>query len=77
MNAPSVVAPSKTWPLFRSFAGWRWRDLGPDAIAGLTLAAIAIPEQMATARLAGFPPQIGFVALLAGRSVSPPLALRG
>ena len=66
MNAPPAAAPPKPWPLFRSFAGWRWRDLAPDAVAGLTLAAIAIPEQMATARLAGFPPQIGFIALLAG-----------
>ncbi len=66
MSAPSAAAPPKPWPLLRSFAGWRWRDLGPDAVAGLTLAAIAIPEQMATARLAGFPPQIGFIALLAG-----------
>ncbi len=41
-------------------------DLGADAIAGVTLAAIAIPEQMATARLAGFEPQIGFLALFAG-----------
>jgi len=41
-------------------------NLGPDAIAGLTLAALAIPEQIATARLAGFPPQAGFVTLIAG-----------
>ena len=54
------------WPLFRSFEGWRPVNLGADAIAGLTLAAIAIPEQMATARLAGFAPEIGFLALLAG-----------
>ncbi len=32
----------------------------------LTLAAIAIPEQMATARLAGFTPEIGFFAFIAG-----------
>jgi MFS superfamily sulfate permease-like transporter len=32
----------------------------------LTLAAIAIPEQMATARLGGFAPQIGFFAFIAG-----------
>ena len=37
-----------------------------DLFAGLTLAAIAIPEQMATARLGGFAPQIGFFAFLAG-----------
>jgi MFS superfamily sulfate permease-like transporter len=32
----------------------------------VTLAAIAIPSQMATARLAGFGPQVGFLALIAG-----------
>ena len=37
-----------------------------DLLAGLTLAAIAIPEQMATARLGGFPPEIGFFVFLAG-----------
>jgi MFS superfamily sulfate permease-like transporter len=54
------------WFILRSFAGWRPRDFGADALAGLTLAAIAIPEQMATARLAGLPPRIGFFALIAG-----------
>jgi MFS superfamily sulfate permease-like transporter len=49
-----------------TFAGWRPRDLAPDALAGLTLAAIAIPEQMATARLGGMPPELGFLALVAG-----------
>ena len=69
-NSPGAKAEdsAKTtpWPLFRSFAGWRIGDLGADAIAGLTLAAIAIPEQMATARLGGFSPQLGFLALAAG-----------
>lgn len=51
---------------FRSFAGWRLADLGPDLAAGLTLAAIAIPEQMATARLGNFPPVTGFVVFIAG-----------
>jgi sulfate permease, SulP family len=71
-----VTQPSKTtsigqadahrpWPILRSFAGWRPRDLGADAIAGLTLAAIAIPSQMATARLANFTPQIGLLVLIA------------
>ena len=59
-------APSRPWPLFRALAGWRLADLGPDVVAGLTLAAIAVPEQMATARLGGLGPQIGFLALLAG-----------
>src|SRR3981081_4583332 len=54
------------WPAFRSLASYRASDLPGDLIAGLTLAAIAIPEQMATARLGGFSPQIGFFAFIAG-----------
>ena len=53
-------------PIFRSLASFRPSDLPADLIAGLTLAAIAIPEQMATARLGGFSPQIGFFAFVAG-----------
>ena len=53
-------------PLFRSVRGWSRKDLGGDAFAGLTLAAIAIPEQMATARLGDLSPQAGFFAFLAG-----------
>jgi SulP family sulfate permease len=64
-EAQSPVAPRR-WPIFQSFTGWRAADLGPDVIAGLTLAAIAIPEQMATARLGNFAPQIGFLAIIAG-----------
>ncbi|MDE2182938.1 MAG: SulP family inorganic anion transporter [Alphaproteobacteria bacterium] len=50
----------------RTLRGWAWSDLGGDLAAGLTLAAIAIPEQMATARLAGFSPEIGLFAFVAG-----------
>ena len=57
---------SASWPLLRSLEGWRVKDLSADLLAGLTLAAIAIPEQMATARLGGFPPVLGFVAFAAG-----------
>lgn len=39
--------------------------LGRDLLAGLTLAAITIPEQMATAQLGGFAPQLGFFAFVA------------
>lgn len=50
----------------RGVRGWAPSWLGPDLIAGLTLAAIAIPEQMATARLAGLSPQTGLLAFIAG-----------
>ncbi|MTV15585.1 MULTISPECIES: SulP family inorganic anion transporter [Bradyrhizobium] len=55
-----------SWPIFSSLRAFRPSDLPGDLIAGLTLAAIAIPEQMATARLGGFSPQIGFFAFMAG-----------
>ena len=57
---------SKPWPLFLSLQFYHLRFVTGDLVAGLTLAAIAIPEQMATARLGGFEPQIGFYAFLAG-----------
>src|SRR5579863_9592854 len=67
-HSGSSQAPraGKTWPVFRSLAGYRPAFLSRDLFAGLTLAAIAIPEQMATARLGGFAPQIGFFAFVAG-----------
>jgi MFS superfamily sulfate permease-like transporter len=36
-----------------------------DLVAGLMLSAIAIPGQLATARLAGMPPQTGLYAFAA------------
>ncbi len=57
---------SFTRQLFPSFASYSPAFVARDLIAGLTLAAIAIPEQMATARLGGFEPQIGFFAFIAG-----------
>jgi len=56
----------KAWLVLRSLNAYRIQFLTHDLFAGLTLAAIAIPEQMATARLGGFTPQIGFFAFLAG-----------
>ena len=62
----SRASVPKAWPLFRSFASYSPAFLTQDIIAGLTLAAIVIPEQMATARLGGFTPLIGFFAFLGG-----------
>lgn len=55
-----------SWLPLRALSGWTPRDLNGDLVAGLTLAAIAIPEQMATARLGGFAPEVGFFAFVAG-----------
>lgn len=66
MATEAADRPRHAWPIFRSLASFRPGDLPGDLIAGLTLAAIAIPEQMATARLGGFSPQIGFFAFIAG-----------
>jgi sulfate permease, SulP family len=65
-GAPASGLAGRPWPLFRSLNAYRLSFLTHDLFAGLTLAAIAIPEQMATARLGGFAPQIGFFAFLAG-----------
>ncbi len=51
--------------LLAGLRGYRGAFVAPDLLAGLTLAAIAIPEQMATARLGALPPQAGFFAFIA------------
>ena len=51
---------------FASLRGLKASWLPGDAIAALTLAAIAIPEQLATARLVGMPPMCGLLAFAAG-----------
>jgi len=51
-----------TWPVL---AGLRLSAWPNDLLAGVTVAAIALPEQMATARLGHFPPQIGLLAFVA------------
>jgi len=57
------VRPSLVPPTLRHY---RRSWVGPDLVAGLTLAAIAVPEQMATARLANLPAVVGLYAFLAG-----------
>ena len=52
--------------LLSSLQGYRSSWLVGDLVAGLTLLAIAVPEQLATARLAGMPPITGFYAFAAG-----------
>ena len=62
---PATSLAASRWLVFRGFAGWTRGDLPRDIAVGLTLAAIAIPEQMANARLAGFTPEIGLYAFAA------------
>jgi len=52
--------------LFPSLHGYRRAWASADLLAALTLLVIAVPEQLATSRLAGMPPISGFYAFAAG-----------
>jgi sulfate permease, SulP family len=54
---------------FASLRGYRIGRLPRDIVAGVMLAAIAIPGQLATARLADMPPETGLYAFAAGSLV--------
>jgi sulfate permease, SulP family len=58
--------PRPVLPVLPTLRGYKSSWLAADALAGLTLVAIAIPEQMATAHLAGMPEVTGFYAFVAG-----------
>jgi sulfate permease, SulP family len=73
LTASSPPGPSRellTVPsslgVLSSLRGYRPDWLGADALAALALLAIAVPEQLATARLAGMPPVTGLYAFVAG-----------
>src|SRR6201995_5863753 len=69
MPAPPQTHPS-TWlrhlPPVRWLAGYRAAWLPYDAVAGVTLAAYAIPVSLAYAGLAGLPPQVGIYGYMLG-----------
>jgi SulP family sulfate permease len=46
-------------PAFDSLRNYSAGDLTSDAMAGLTVAAVAVPQAMAYAQIAGIPPQYG------------------
>lgn len=46
-------------PAFDSLRTYTWHDLTSDTMAGLTVAAVAVPQAMAYAQIAGIPPQYG------------------
>jgi sulfate permease, SulP family len=55
--------------VFPSLQGYSRSWLGPDMIGALTLLVIAVPEQLATSRLAGMPPITGWYAFIAGTAM--------
>jgi high affinity sulfate transporter 1 len=52
--------------VFTSLHGYHRAWATADLVAGITLLVIAVPEQLATSRLAGMPPITGFYAFVAG-----------
>jgi len=44
-------------PAFDSLRNYSWQDLTSDTMAGLTVAAVAVPQAMAYAQIANIPPQ--------------------
>src|ERR1700742_3133165 len=55
------IFPPLTW-----LAGYKPSWLRHDAVAGVTLAAYAIPVSLAYAGLAGLPPQVGIYGYMLG-----------
>jgi high affinity sulfate transporter 1 len=53
-------------PVFASLRGYQRAWLVRDLVAAATLLVIAVPEQLATSRLAGMPPITGYYAFAAG-----------
>jgi SulP family sulfate permease len=60
------AARARKLSLLPTLQGYQASWLSDDLIAGLTLAAIAVPEQMATARLVSMPALTGLYAFIAG-----------
>jgi sulfate permease, SulP family len=57
---------TRALPVLTTLRGYKLAWLTADAVAGLTLVAIAIPEQVATAHLANMAAVTGFYAFVAG-----------
>jgi high affinity sulfate transporter 1 len=63
---PTASSWQSYLPPLRWLAGYRAAWLPQDAVAGVTLAAYAIPVSLAYATLAGLPPQVGIYGYLLG-----------
>ncbi|MGD4018461.1 SulP family inorganic anion transporter, partial [Xanthomonas citri pv. citri] len=66
MNALSNPGWTRFFPPFGWLAAYQRGWLPADAVAGITLAAYAIPVSLAYAALAGLPPQIGVYGYMLG-----------
>lgn len=66
MNPPSEQSWTRFFPPVGWLSGYRREWLASDAVAGITLAAYAIPVSLAYAALAGLPPQVGVYGYMLG-----------
>ncbi|MET4202462.1 SulP family inorganic anion transporter [Bradyrhizobium sp. LA6.12] len=66
MSAPSEPGWTRFFPPASWLAGYRREWLPFDAVAGVTLAAYAIPVSLAYAALAGLAPQVGVYGYMLG-----------
>src|SRR6476659_3541265 len=63
-EAPPEHKPARSWPVFGSFLPYDRGWLSRDVIAGITLAALAIPEVMGYTKIAGTPVITGLYTIL-------------
>jgi high affinity sulfate transporter 1 len=66
MSLPSKPDWTRFFPPFGWLATYRGEWLPSDTVAGVTLAAYAIPVSLAYAALAGLPPQVGIYGYMLG-----------
>ena len=66
MNPPSEQSWTRFFPPVGWLSAYRREWLASDAVAGITLAAYAIPVSLAYAALAGLPPQVGVYGYMLG-----------
>src|SRR5688572_7447679 len=57
--------PERLFPFVRTLRGYGTSALRPDLVAGLTTALFAVPQAMAYALIAGFPPASGIATAVA------------